>query len=164
MPQIIKKNSLLVICLFAFFQGNAQIDYSKLCKQVLLFNKKDKEYHFKSNTEDSETFIKFYGSFKTKSNKVYKAISIKNIWGPNSHTNGYIWIYNTKNQYVGRYVLGDAYDLPVKLKNNSFHFTGLGSVSDNSINKKVNFGMGIPYSLKVPASNGFLSGIYPFSE
>ena len=91
-------------------------DYDSLCKKSLIINNVGKPNVYESN--DNSTYITFLGKVFTNKKMEYKIISIKNIWGINRHTNGNIWVYDIYNKYVGRYVLGDARDLPIKLEKN----------------------------------------------
>lgn len=104
----------------------------------------------------------FWVAFLPKK-KIYKILSIKNVWGSNTHTNGYIWIYNEKNKYIGRYVLGDAQDLPIKLEDNRLLFSNKGKGCRKIINSMVNFYYGIPKRIQLPVCDG-MGDIYEFTE
>lgn len=136
-------------------------DYNKLCKRVLLVNKAGKQYSYASDT--NSTYITYLGKIVTCKNKQYKIISIKNVWGTNKHTDGYIWIYDAYNKYVGRYVLGDARDLPFKLENNLLFFSNKNKDCEIVVQKKINFRFGIPEKVFVPAC-GEYGDVYEFSK
>lgn len=136
-------------------------DYNKLCKRALLINKANKQYSYASKTDS--IYITYLGEIATITNKQYKIISIKNVWGTNKHTNGYIWIYDAYNKYVGRYVLGDARDLPVRLKNNLLFFSNKNKDCKIEVQTKINFRLGLPQKVFIPAC-GEYGDVYEFSK
>ena len=98
-----------------------QLVFGKMYKTVLLKNKIDKPYSFVTNEHD-KVILKYLGTVKTKTERCFKIITEKFIWGPNHHTSGRISIFNSENRYVGEYHLGDAFQLPTKLKHSNLIF------------------------------------------
>lgn len=131
-----------------------------MCKKVLQSGKIGHRYSLVSDT--TATYVTFLGSVFNKE-KEFKIITIRNVWGMNSHTNGYIWVYDTRNRYLGRYVLGDARDLPIKLVHNQLFFSNKDKGCDKIINSKINLRFGLPGKIFIPACNG-MGDIYEFTE
>jgi hypothetical protein len=159
--QMIIKKQILYIILFLFlFTRVCGQDYESLCKKALLMNLKGKKYAYASDT--NSVHVTYLGIVNTIKHKQYKIVSIKNVWGINKHTNAYIWIYNSNNKYVGRYVLGDARDLPIYIKRGSLIFSNKDKNCNTTIQKKISFVFGIPQKIFIPACD--LNGdIYEFN-
>lgn len=163
LQQMIISNRILYILILAFIvvKANAQ-DYDYLCKRTLLFNKTNKQYHYKSK-DGVDIFINNLGMFNTNRNKKYKVLTLRSVWGPNKHTNGYIWIYGINDKYIGKYVLGDARDLPLKLKNSYLIFSNKDKDCDSVLYKEIDFRFGIPKEIFIPAC-GKYGDIYQFTQ
>ncbi len=158
---ITSKQILILFFLSAIFiKCNGQ-NYKILSKRIILLNKQSKIYAFENDT--NSIYINFLGVIKTKKNKRFKIITIKNVWGINKHTNAYIWIYNYKNEYMGRYVLGDSKDLPIKLKGNNLIFSNQEKGCSKLFFSKVNFYFGIKYKMQLPTCGG-MGDIYQFEK
>lgn len=143
-----------------FSHTNAQ-DYKALSQKVLLRNIKDKKFEY--NNDSSSAVVTYLGSVTTIKGKKHKFITIKSTWGINKHTSGYIWIYDSNNRYLGRYVLGDANDLPLYISNGGLIFSNQNKNCSTAIKKKINFANGIPRKIFIPACEEY-GDIYEFSE
>ncbi len=92
--------------------------------------------------------LKYLGSVQTKDNVIYKIVTWARIWGTNFHTTGVIELFDVNNKYIGKYVLGNIYDLPSKIeKNNLIFINKLKSGCEKNLVTKINFETGIPQSI-----------------
>ncbi|MFZ1798700.1 MAG: hypothetical protein WAU24_02460 [Chitinophagaceae bacterium] len=157
----IKKILFILFSVCIVSTALAQDSYATLSMKVLLKNKKDKQYAWENDS--NSTYITYLGKINTDTGKQYKIIIIKNVWGPNKHTYGSIWVYDTSNSYIGRFVLGDAYDLPIKIKKNKLIFSNKGKGCAKLIYAKIDFHQGIPKNIFIPACEG-MGDIYQFSK
>jgi hypothetical protein len=134
--------------------------YNQSCKNVLHFKRKGIVYSF--NTKDTKYSVKLLGSLIAGNTKYY-ILTIKSSWGKNQHTNGYIWVYNTEQQYVGRYILGDALDLPYKIVKNKLLFSNKGKGCKKNHYSEINFNYGLPQKIFILAC-GEMGDIYEFTK
>ena len=66
----------------------------------------------------------------------------------NYHTSGTIYVFTYKNQYVGRYLLGAALDLPTKIRDDSLVFTNEDNSScDKNVVTTISLRNGLPKEL-----------------
>lgn len=155
-----RKTLYIILCLFVLTKTFGQ-DYKMLCRKALIRNVKNKEYAYSTGT--CSAYITYLGYIVTAKDKLYKIISVKSIWGVNQHTNGTVGIYDKLNKYIGKYILGDARDLPIKVKNKPLIFSNQKKECNVTFRKKINFTYGIPQKIFIPACEQF-GDIYEFTE
>lgn len=143
--------SFLIIC-FLILRVEGQ-DYDRLCKKALQINNAGKRHVYKY--DDNSICITYLGKILTNKKIGYKLVSLKNSGGINSHTNGYLWVYDIYNKFVGRYVLGDARDLPIKLEKNKLTFTNENKDCKVLVKKEISFYYGLPKQIFIPACGAY---------
>ncbi|MFC4230620.1 hypothetical protein ACFOW1_01870 [Parasediminibacterium paludis] len=112
----------------------------------------------------NKTCITYLGIIKSKENKSFKILSWGRIWGTNRHTTGVILVYDSSNEYIGKYILGSFYDLPNKIKNNRLYFFKKKNSNCNSfLITKIDFNDGPPKEIYIKCM-GNLGDIYSFSK
>lgn len=110
--------------------------------------------------------VKFIGQVRTKTHINYKVLLSARIWGKNYHTTGVIFLYDTSNKYVGKYVLGDMFDLPSKIENNKLIFMNevKNSDCDSNIITEISFDDGIPSKIFLKCKGEYYRGVYSFTS
>ena len=139
---------IFVLILAPAFVSNPS--YSQKNDILLMVLKKDqvnKTFLFDSSSEKDglyKSYITYLGPVNAN-NKVLKIVTQKNIWGSNQHTSGIIYIYDNKNQYVGKYSLGSGFDLPIKIQKSYLIFTNeYKKDCDPNLTTTIDFSMEIP--------------------
>jgi hypothetical protein len=130
MNRIIKE-ALMCLILVATFTLNyvAALAQQDIKLKVLLSGQKGRIFCYDSSTKINGTnkiFIEYLGKIHNKDHNEFKILTWSRVWGPNEHTTGSIYIYNIQNKFIGKYVLGDRWDLPMKIKKNSLIFIKQG--------------------------------------
>jgi hypothetical protein len=144
-----------------------KLNCQDLKKSVLIKNQINKEFFFDStNTSIGQNllYITYLGVIKDNSEEKFKIVIWRRIWGVNSHTNGIIYIYDTNNNYLGKYMLGAASDLPNRIRNNKLFFKNTSNQNcKKSITTKISFSNGIPAQifLRCKGKNG---DVYVFEK
>ena len=137
-----------------------------MCYKVLLKNEVGKPCSFDESSKTDgymETILTYLGSVNSDGGRIFKVLTYEFIWGPNHHTSGSIFIFNYKNQYVGKYHLGDGTDLPIKLKNGNLIFTNDdNSNCDKSLATAISLKKSLPKRIFIRCQ-GDLGDLYSFS-
>lgn len=110
----------------------------------------------------NKIFIRYLGSKKSDNGNEFKVLTWSRVWGPDKHTTGVIYVYNKKNIYVGRYILGDAWDLPNKVEKNSLIFNKKKKGCDPGAVTRIDFSEGHPKEIFLKCK-GEYGDIYSFS-
>lgn len=148
------------------FLISSNIFGQEITKKVLLKNQVGKVYCFDSSSKENglnKIFIRYIGKVKTNIGVEYKILTWSRVWGPNQHTTGIIYLFDTSNKYIGKYVLGDAFDLPEKIAGNNLIFANKHKENCNTkLITSIDFNNGIPKDifLKCKDSSG---DVYTFS-
>jgi len=92
-----------------------------------------KKHVFNTTDKDGfqETEVIYLGAVRSKS-KTYKIVTCAFIWGVNRHTNGSIYIFDAFNNELGKYQLGDMFDLPNKTSGTKLIFDKSGHTGCNA--------------------------------
>ena len=138
------------------------VDYDKASGKVLLENLPNKTYRFRGIVASINSYYTYLGSVHCGS-RILKLINTKTIWGPNKHNYASILIFNAKNKYIGRYHLGDARDLPVKLLNGAMLFSNKNKDCTTPVYKRISLKHGLPRTIFVPACND-MGDLYYFGD
>ncbi|MGF7231141.1 hypothetical protein [Arachidicoccus sp.] len=111
--------------------------------KVLSNNKIGKIFCFnvsKKKDEKNVVQLKYIGRVHTNTHISYKILTWARVSGKNYHTTGVIELFDTNNNYVGKYVLGDMSDLPEKIEGNNLIFANKNKENcDKSLVTKVSF-------------------------
>ncbi|MCD0479263.1 hypothetical protein LPB90_12420 [Chryseobacterium sp. LC2016-29] len=126
----ISLTSLLLICSCSSPSKNNQKSnddfYEKSRKLVLSENKINQEYHFSIIGKGiDEIDIKYLGNIITSQKDTLKIINSQNVSGyleESKRGNGSVYIYNSKNELIGFYFVGDYWAVPSKIENQSLVF------------------------------------------
>ena len=158
--------SIIVILILVFLPAIGQ-DRREMCQRVLNRNKIDKSFVFdKSTKADGQniTTFKYLGLVKASNGRIYKFMTEGFVWGLNSHTSGRILIFNHRNNYVGEYVLSDAFQLPDKLRNGIMFFSNSDAPDcDKGVLTKISVAKGLPKRIFIKCSE--TSGdVYSFTS
>ncbi|MBN2892174.1 MAG: hypothetical protein JXL97_09920, partial [Bacteroidales bacterium] len=97
------KKLIFIIIFFSFFVTNAfSQNNPKLIQHVLSKHEIGKTFSFDlSNTSDGylKVFITYLGTVSTLANKEYNIVTWGNVWGPNRHSDGVVYLFNTNDKY-----------------------------------------------------------------
>lgn len=139
----------------------------KLIQTVLKKNEKNKTFSFdSSNKKRADEYYKIYitylGNIKTN-DSVRKIVTAKTEFGTNRHTSGSIFIYDTRNKYLGKYNLGDGLDLPGKIEKDQILFFNTNKKEcDPTLVTKIDFSKEIPQKIFLKCK-GEYGDVYSFS-
>jgi hypothetical protein len=159
------------VLIFIFLSGTisnsfAQSTLDQMCQQVLFKNIPDSSFSYdQSNKTDghNEIILKYLGKVRTKSNRIFKVLTYKLIWGSNFHTSARIIIFNDKNKTVGQYHLGDGADLPTKLVEAKLMFPNSDkSTCDKNVLTYISLKNGLPNKMFIKCQGQF-GDLYNFS-
>jgi hypothetical protein len=160
------QTSFLIFFLGTISNSFGQLTLQKMCQQVLTENKIDQPKSFDNSNKingHDETILNYLGSVKSHDGRIFKILTYAYIWGPNHHTSGSIYVYNNKNNYVGQYHLGDARDLPVKLRNGILIFTNVDNGNcDKNITTTISLNKGLPKNIFIKCKSAY-GDLYSFS-
>jgi hypothetical protein len=154
----------ITICLFIL--SNFCYSQSATIRVVLKKNHPNKVFSFDSSSKANglyTTYITYLGRIRSNG-KEFKIVKVKTVWGPNKHTFGTVFIYDMKNEFFGKYNLGDGFDLPSKLLAGQLIFDNKNKKEcDQKLITKIDFAKNIPAKifLKCKDEQG---DIYTFSR
>ena len=141
MQKVIIATIQFLVCLSAYGQND-------IIKEVLEKNLAGKEFYFDSSTTKDgldKIYIKFLGEIKTFAGRKYKILTWKRVWGSNKHTTGVVFVFSSKNEFVGKYYLGSSFELPDKIEDSNLIFTNKGKPDcETNLITKVSFCKGLP--------------------
>jgi len=124
---------------------------------ICVFNNSKKDWYEK-------TFVKYLGSVETKGGRTFKLLTCSLVWGPNRHTTGTIYVFNEKNQSVGKYHLGDGTDIPDSMKNGVLIFINNNRYNcDPKLITRISLRNGLPQNIFIKC-RGKYGDIYSFSD
>lgn len=102
---------------------------------VLSENRIGQEYVFKIKKKEVDEFtLTYLGGIKTSKGdtlKILNAINYFGLYEESKRANGFVFIYDGKNQRVGRYYVGGASSVAAKVEDNNLVF----SYHDESCNQ-----------------------------
>lgn len=158
---------LMLILIFAacFMSKSCYSQKGDIMITVLKKNKANKAFLFDSSSKEDglyKIYVTYLGTV-TANNKGVKIITRKTVWGSNQHTSGAIYIYDEKNKYVGKYVLGSGFDLPNKVQKSQLIFSNKNKPGcDPKLITEIDFSKEIPKKifLKCKGEHG---DVYSFS-
>lgn len=155
---------LLFLCSTVFCQDSMVT--RKIELEVLLKNQVGKVHYFnlsKKKKEKNLIQLRYLGKIQTRSKILYKLLCWARIWGANNHSTGVILLYDNYNKFVGKYVLGNMFDLPIKIEDNSLVFYNKSRTHcDKKIISRVSFDS-IPNKIFIKC-NGNLGDLYSYIE
>lgn len=137
MYKITKSNKYIII-FFAIFilscKNNSSINlknsdsfYEKCRKLVLSENIKGQEYFFRIKKKEIDEFkITYLGDIKTKNGDTLRFLNAVNYYGnydDAKHAKGYVFIYNTKGNYLGCYYVGGELGVPSTIEGTTLVFS-----------------------------------------
>lgn len=157
---------LLFVSLFFLASNNIFCQENRITKKVLMKNQVGKVYCFDSSSKENglnKIFIRYIGKVKTNNGIEYKIVTWSRVWGINHHTTGIVYVYDSNNNYIGKYVLGDSSDLPDKIVNGNLTFTNKHKQDcDANLVTSIDFSRGIPKDIFLKCK-GDSGDIYSFS-
>lgn len=160
-----KRHFLVFLLLFIFLESSFAQDGREL--GVLKKSNIGKVYYFDLSTKKdglNHVFITYLDIIRSSSGRKFKVLTWKNVWGPNHHTPGIIYIYSDNNEYIGKYNLGSSTDLPTSIKNNHLIFTNkLKGECDSKLISSIEFKDGPPKEIFIKCK-GQQGDIYTFSS
>lgn len=163
-----KQRIILTICLGVLVTSalGQNINYDKEKQLVLQRNKIGKTYIFDRSKKGhyNRNELTYLGKLKTDDGRVFKVITSTMFWGRSPGATGRVLLYNTKNQYVGKYFLGGMDCLPSRITNNSLVFDNKERVDcDPELETRIPFDKGMPQEIFLPCKNT-KGESYAFSE
>ncbi len=114
--------------------------------------------------DHNRTELKYLGRVKTKDKRVFKILTSTWYWGLSPRATSNIWVYNSKNQYLGNYYVTMTNDLPNKIEKNSLVLTNEDDEDcDAKIVTRISFRYRIPKSIFLKCK-GKYGSIYSFQN
>lgn len=159
---------LLITFLFAFLLScNNNHDplnkHNEYIPEALLKNKVGIEYiSNKSNNELDKTVDVYLGKIITQT-KDYKLLFKMKYWGQNYnaiHANSYLYLYDSKNNYLGFYPLGGVLNSKPFIKKNKLYISS--GLKCSTLNQ-FDFSTRIPEEIFLECKNGY-GDIYKFQK
>lgn len=141
-------------------------DFFEKCRKLALNeNNSSQEYSFRIIGKDiQEINVKYLGSILTKCNDTIKfinSIQFIGLYEDSKRANCSIVLYDNKNNYLGKYQVGNTSSMPEKIENSDLVFLYKNYDCDQST--KINFYDSIPKQIFVRCK-GEEGDIYQFEK
>jgi hypothetical protein len=152
------------LMIFTAFSCRSQ-SVDELMAEMLKKNEIGKVFSFDYSRENefNQLYFRYLGNIKASLGEEYKILNFSRVWGPNKHSTGIIYIFNKENEGVGRYVLGDARDLPEKIEFNLLIFEIKREGCDSGNVTKLDFSNGLKKEIFIKCKGKF-GDVYSLSQ
>jgi hypothetical protein len=117
--------------------------HAGVIQKEFVFDNSTKEY---PNVKDH---LKYLGQLTSSTGEIFNIVLWSTIWGRNNHTINFIYVYDEKRRYKGKYKYLLREELPLRIEKNKlvyYSITPNGDV-DKKHFYKIGFEKGIPLNI-----------------
>ena len=155
--------AFLLSIIFTNLFAQKGVDESEYLK-VIRKNKKGNEFVYDASKGEiaDKTWLRYLGNITTKQGIIYKVVTSIWVWGYSKRGTTRILLFDSRNRYVGNFVLGMTYEAPTKVRENKLIFEyPKGESCDYKLKREVSFADGIPKQFFLVCKDG-MGDIYYF--